>query len=170
MALDIFKFFNRDGALGIQSLLRDAPNYLAVTADMSSSTWNTVAKHEVFTVTGLVRLRMLIECTSTLTDAADGASIQFGHESSTTAFIGSTGAAGAGGNTLSTGEIWCDTSPAEVMGDPGTVALDRVIAGGLDVGYEITGAALTGGALVFHGWWVPIGSTGLVVAGSGAAL
>lgn len=170
MALDIFKYFNRDGALGIESLARDAPNYLSVTADLSSSTWNTVASHEVFTVTGLVRMRVLIECTETLTDAADGASIQFGVEGATNAWIASTGAAGAGGNTIAAGEIWCDTSPTETHGNTGTLVLDKIVAGGLDVGYEITGAALTDGTLVFHCWWVPVGPTGRVTAGTGGAL
>ena len=170
MALDIFKFFNRDGALGIESLARDAPNYIAVTADLSSATWNTVASHEVLTVTGTVRVRVVIECTETLADAADGASIQMGVEGATTAWIGSTGAAGAGGNTIAAGEIWCDTSPADTNGNTGTLALDKIIGGGLDVGYEITGAALTNGTLVFHCWWVPISSDGAVIAGAGGSL
>lgn len=146
-------------------------NYFTVTADMTSATWNTAASHEIATVTGMVRMIIVPECTSTLTDAADGASIQLGHESSTTALIGSTGAAGAGGNTLSTGEIWIDTSPADVFALTSNArALDFIIAGGLDVGYEITGAALTGGTLVFHVFWEPINATGNVAAGAGGAL
>lgn len=156
--------------VGVLALDQRAGNYLSVTADMASATWNTAASHEVFTVTGLVRMVVLIQCTETLVDAADGASIQFGHESSTTAFIGSTGAAGAGGNGIAAGEIWCDTSPADVAGAPGTLAIDRIVAGGLDVGYEITGAALTDGTLVFHCWWVPISADGSVVAGAGGTL
>jgi hypothetical protein len=81
-------------------------NYFNVTADMSNATWNTIASHEIAQVTGMVRVRILIECTETLADAADGASIQFGREGSTAAFIASTGAAGAGGNTINAGEIW----------------------------------------------------------------
>jgi hypothetical protein len=37
-------------------------------------------------------------------------------------------------------------------------------------GYEITGAALTGGVLEFHCVWVPLSSDGLVEAGAGGAL
>lgn len=169
-ASPIFRFQDRDAAIALLALSRDGSNYIEVTADMASATWNTAAKHEVFTVTGLVRMVMLIECTETLADAADGASIQFGHESSTSAFIGSTGAAGAGGNTINAGEIWCDTSPADVVGATFTLALDRIVAGGLDVGYEITGAALTDGTLVFHCWWLPISSDGAVAAGAGGTL
>lgn len=144
------------------------PFYTKVTADLSSATWNTAAKHEVFTVTGLVRMRIFIECTETLVDAADGASIQFGVESATNAFIASTGAAGAGGNTISTGEVWIDNSPADVQ-YASTAILDKVV-NGEDVGYEITGAALTDGTLVFHCYWEPLNATGNIVEGAGGTL
>jgi hypothetical protein len=146
-------------------------NYFTVTADMSSATWNTAATHEIAAITGMVRMIIIPECTETLTDAADGASIQLGHESSTTALIGSTGAAGAGGNTLSAGEIWVDTSPADVFALTSNArALDFIIAGGLDVGYEITGAALTEGTIVFHVFWEALNATGAVTAGAGGVL
>lgn len=163
------------GYRGVVNNLRGAgltalsSNHIAVTADMTSATWNTAAKHETFTVTGLVRIRHWIECTDTLTDAADGASIQYGHESATNAFIASTGAAGAGASTLSTGELWYDTSPTTVTDTTANVIMDHVI-NGLDVGYEITGAALTGGSLVFHCVWEPLNSSGNVVAGAGGVL
>lgn len=143
--------------------------YLAVTADMSSAVWNAAASQEVFTVTGLVRMRMWIECTGTLIDAADGADIQFGVEGATNAFIAATGAAGKGGVGLATGELWYDTSPTTVYDTAANVMMDYVI-NGLDVGYEITGAALTGGSLVFHCVWEPLNATGNVAAGSGGAL
>jgi hypothetical protein len=146
-----------------------AGRYLSVTADMTSATWNTVASQEVFVVTGLVRMRMWIECTDTLVDAADGADIQFGVEGATNAIIAATGAAGKGGSTISTGELWYDTSPTVVYDVASSVIMDYVI-NGLDVGYEITGAALTAGALVFHCVWEPLNSTGNVAAGAGGAL
>lgn len=145
------------------------PNYLAVTADLSATTWKTADTHEVFTVTGLVRMRMWIECTETLEDAADGASIQFGHEDASNAFIGSTGAAGAGVSTISAGELWYDTSPTTKLDTFANAILDYVV-NGVDVGYEITGAALTNGLLVFHCVWEALNSTGAVAAGAGGAL
>ena len=163
------------GLLGVVNNLRGggltalAGNYIAVTADLSAATWNTVASHEVLTVTGLVRLRIWIECTKTLVDAADGADIQFGLEGVTDAFIAATGAAGKGGSTLSAGELWYDTSPATVYDTMGNVVMDYVV-NGLDVGYEITGAALTDGTLVFHCVWEPLNASGNVVAGAGGTL
>lgn len=149
----------------------DFPYYFAVTADMSSATWNTQATHEIATVTGMVRILVIPECTETLVDAADGASIQFGHASDSAAIIASTGAAGAGGNTISTGEQWVDATPADISVLKAAIEnLDFTIANGVDVGYEITGAALTEGTMVFHVFWCPISSTGAVVAGAGGVL
>ena len=158
---------NRTPTVGSERLA----NYFTVTADMSSATWNTAASHELATVTGLVHIVIIPECTATLTDAADGASIQLGVEGSTAALIASTGAAGAGGNTISTGELWLDATPADLT-DNRTAqnALDFKVGNGHDVGYEITGAALTGGTIIFHIFWEPISATGAVVAGVGGSL
>lgn len=146
-----------------------ASNHIAVTATMTSATWNTAASHEVFTVTGLVRLRMWIECTGSLIDAADAADIQFGVEGATNGIIGATGAAGKGGVGIAANELWYDTSPATVYDTMANTVMDYVI-NGLDIGYEITGAALTGGVLVFHCVWEPLNDSGLVEAGAGGAL
>ena len=145
------------------------PNYVSVTATFTSSTWNTAATHEVFTVTGCVRMRMWAVCTGTLTDAADAAIIQFGVAGTTTAFIGATDAAGRNGQTLTDTWFWYDTSPDAANEATATAVLDHVV-NGLDVGYEITGAALTGGSIVFHCVWEPINSTGNVAAGAGGTL
>lgn len=145
--------------------------HLAVTADMTSATWNVTANsHEVFTVTGAVRLRMWIECTGTLTDAADLATIQFGYAGATNGFIAATDAAGKNGQTLTAGQMWWDTSPVGVPEAAGSVIMDYVVANGLDVGYELAGENLTGGSLVFHCVWEPLNATGAVVAGAGGAL
>jgi len=152
------------GGVNVNSL-----HHVQVTADMSSATWNTVASHECFSITGYVRAYLWVECAATLTDAADGADIQFGHESDTTAFIGATGAAGKGGSTISAGELWYDTSPTTQIDTPANVLFDRIISG-LDIGYEITGAALTGGSLVLHCVWEPLSIGAAVVAGAGGAL
>ena len=163
------------GFLGMVNNLRGggltalAANYIAVEADLSATAWKTVASHEVLTVTGLVRLRIWIECTKTLTDAADAADIQFGLEGATNALIGATNAAGKSGGTISVGELWYDTSPTTVWDTTANVVLDFIV-NGLDVGYEITGAALTDGKLVFHCVWEPLNASANVVAGAGGTL
>lgn len=148
-------------------------NAFTVTADMTSATWNTIASHEIATTTGLVHYIIIPHCTSTLTDAADGASIQLGVEGSTAVLIASTGAAGAGANTISTNEFWLDATPSDLV-DTRTAenALDFWVDGGLDVGYEITGAALTGGTLKFEIFWEAgdAAGAGTAVAGAGGTL
>lgn len=146
------------------------PNYISVTCTcVAAGPWENVASHEVFTVTGLVRVRIWIECTDTLTDAADGATIQFGYEGATDAWIGATNCARAGAGLLSTGCLWYDTSPLTTPENFSTAVFDKVVNGS-DIGFEVAGAALTGGTLVFHCVWEALNSTGNVAAGAGGSL
>lgn len=148
-----------------------SPNYFAVTADMTNATWNTATTHEIATVTGMVQICVIPQVTGTLTDAADLATIQLGIEGTTNAVIAATGAAGNAGNTLSTNEFWIDATPADVIITlAGLTDLTFVVGGGLDVGYEIAGEALTGGSIIFHVFWTPLDATGAVVAGAGGVL
>jgi hypothetical protein len=140
-------------------------SYLAVSADLSNVTWNTQASHEVFTVTGAVRMRIMIECTSTLTDAGNGGTVQMGVEGATNAWIASSDS-----DNVVAGSVWADNTPGDTNGNFSSLLLDKIVAGGLDVGYEIGGEALTGGTLVFHCWWEPLNATGAVAAGAGGAL
>jgi hypothetical protein len=138
--------------------------HISVTATMTSATWNTVASHEVFTVTGLVRARMWIECTTNLASTGDGAQVQFGVEGVTNGFIAATNE-----DALDQNDIWYDASPTVVYDTTANTLLDYVV-NGLDIGYEITGEALTAGVLVFHCVWEPMNATGNVAAGAGGAL
>lgn len=131
---------------------------------MSSATWNTQASHEVFTVTGLVRLRMWVECTTNLASAGDAAQLQLGVEGATNAFIAATNE-----DALDANDIWYDATPTVVYDTAANSILDYVV-NGLDVGYEITGEALTAGALTFHCAWDALNSTGNVAAGAGGSL
>ena len=146
------------------------PNYFKVTADFTSGTWNTVASHEIATVTGGVHMVIIPECTGTLTDAADASRMQLGHATDTAALIASTVNATAG-TVIEVGEFWLDTTPADVfVTNAQQKILDFIIGNGLDIGYEITAAALTGGSMDFHIWWESINATGAVVAGAGGTL
>ena len=154
----------------------ESPNYLAVTADMSSATWNTAAAHEIVTVTGNVRVRILCECTVTLEDAGDTATLILGIAGNTAAFLASTSAGGAGAaNQLDAGEIWIDATPADlgtalITSAAGGAIIDAVVVGGYDIGYTIGTEALTAGTLIFHVWWSPLSATGACVAGAGGVL
>ena len=138
-------------------------NYVSVSVDLSATTWKSVASHEVFTVTGLVRAVIWIECTETVTGGA-GITIQFGVEGATDAIIGSTDA-----TALAANDLWYDATPATVYDTSANVIMDYVI-NGLDIGYEIGTDVSTDGTLVFHCVWEPLNSTGNLVAGAGGSL
>lgn len=142
----------------------DNPRYISVTADLSASPWNTDASHEVFTVTGLVRIRMIIECTENVTSSGGNATLQFGDEDTTDLIIGATDE-----NAIDIGELWYDTSPTTFIDTFANAVMDYVDSG-KDIGYEIDTEATTNGLLVFHCAWEPLNSTGLVVAGAGGTL
>lgn len=137
-------------------------NYLSVSADMTSATWNTVATHELFTVTGAVRMRVMAEVTGDCTSAGGAATIKLGVEGATGAWISATGE-----DDLDTGDIWFDATPTETNGNFSSLVLDKVVAGGIDVGYEIENEAFTQGTIVFHCWWEALNATGAIVAGAG---
>jgi len=140
----------------------NSTNYLAVVADFSSATWNTIATHEVFTVTGLVRMKVVAEVTINLAGAT--ATIELGYDADTDAWIATTT-----GTDLDAGDIWSDETPTEVQGNYSSMIFDKVV-NGVDIGYEIKVAALTAGSITFHCWYEALNATGAVVAGSGGVL
>ena len=138
--------------------------YLSNTVDLSSATWNTVASHELFTVTGLVRVRLWAECSLTTTDTTNTGVVQLGYAGATDGFIAATDS-----DDLTTLDLWYDASPTTVIEATSTVVFDYVI-NGLDIGYEISGEALLTGGLIFHLVWEPLNATGAVVIGAGGSL
>jgi hypothetical protein len=142
-------------------IVYNAPNYIQVPITFAALTTGSVATHEILTVTGMVRLRILAECT---VNVAGAGSIQLGVEGTTNAFIASTL-----GTDIDAGECWMDATPTETYGNFSSLILDKVVVGGLDVGYEVTGDTLTGGTVIFHCWYEPLNSTGAVVAADGTA-
>lgn len=146
------------------------PNHIVVTADMTSSTWNTVGSHEVFTVTGGVWVKTWVVCTSGLTSGGS-ATIHYGHESYTTLFANAIAYGG-----FATGEFIDTSNNASVayLADGhwfGVSVGDRYAwLYGQDVGYSVNVAALTGGTLEFHCIWQPLTVGATVVAGSGGSL
>lgn len=147
------------------ALNQNSTNYIAVTADFTNATWNTVAAHEILTVTGAVHLIILPEVAGSVTSGGVPGMI-LGDETTTNSLI-ATGDVTA----LATGEWWFDTTYTRTVGLRAQInALDFVVANGKDIGYTITANALTGGSIVFHCWWEPINATGSVAAGAGGVL
>jgi hypothetical protein len=139
--------------------------YLEVPVDLASATWNTVGTHEVFTVTGAVRMKMYTECISAGVNAGGSAAICFGLAGSSSAFIASTPI-----SQFAAGAMWIDATPLETHATYASALIDQVIPGGIDVGYEIATSAPSGGSLKFHCLWTQLNPSGAVVAGVGSAL
>lgn len=139
----------------------NSPRYLTASIDFTDSQWNTVATHEVFTVTGTVRVKVFVVCTETLIGDNH---IQFGIAGASDAYIAQTTK-----TDIATGEIWHDASPDNGEEDFSDT-IDDVIIVELDIGYEVITAVATDGTLVFYLWWVPISSDGAVVVGAGGTL
>jgi len=141
-------------------------NYLAVTADLTSATWNTVAAHEIATVTGAVRMLILPQCTDTVVTTGTNGTFILGDETNTSSLIASSLL-----DALVTGEWWVDaTITRTIVTRTQMNALEFVIGNGKDVGYTIGTNAATNGTIVFHIWWVAIDATGAVAAGAGGVL
>lgn len=160
-------FSNADKGLAFKDTNRQVPvdlgvnmTYLPITVDFSDADWNTVATHEILDVTGAVQVRIIPQCTADLTGASG--TLSLGIAGATTAFIAATTGTGIDAN-----ELWLSATPAAQY--PGTAIVNAVIAN-TDVGYEITGQALTAGTIIFHVWWDAISDGASVQSGVGGTL
>lgn len=156
----------------------DARNHICVTADMAATGWKEVGSHEVFTVSGTVRMYLWLVCTEAL--ATSGSSLlKYGYDGQASAFIN----AGYAGNfsspgiyersfaTASVGGFMADQWPEDrnFAADSGNVAWG-CISTSTDVGYTIQTEAFTDGTLEFHCVWEPLSQGATVRAGSGGSL
>jgi hypothetical protein len=130
-----------------------------VTADFTSATWNTIAKHAIAVVTGCVRLRIIPICTSSLTSGG-APTMQFGEAADTTSMILSTDPLSIDVDTL-----WLSITPKKA--GMYFALLDQIV-NNTTVGYEVFVAAMTTGAIAFHIWWEPLSDGATVSAGTGA--
>jgi len=141
-----------------------------VTIDGAVAAWNTVATHEVFTVTGTVKYKVLYVVTADLTSSGS-AEIAFGREGATDSVSSAQAFSGLdAGEIVIPGGTNAAISASATHGANTTAGRGADYVSGLDLGYEVTTAALTGGTIKAYCWWTPITGDGLVSAGTGAAL
>lgn len=133
--------------------------YLAHEVDLSVAANLSVASHEVFTVTGLVRARLWVEVTGSVTSSGGASTLSFGVAGTVAEFISATGE-----DDMDAGEIWFDATPTETFVAFSTGVFDY-LSNGIDIGYAIAVEATTVGTLVFHIVWEPLNSTGAVILG-----
>lgn len=141
---------------------------LTLEVDFSSATWNTVATHELFTVTGLVHCKLLMCCTE---DLAGAGNLQIGHALDTDLFQVSTAQVdfdiGELINVAGTPTLTC--APL-LDGFTANGAIRDFIIYDTDIGLEITGAAATAGKIIFCLWWSAIITGSSVTFGAGGVL
>ncbi len=114
--------------------------------------------YALFTVTGAVTVRIIIECTDTLIEGVTGGTIEIGITGDTATIIAQTVS-----DTIAVNEIWHDaTSDADI--EAYSVMKDFIIVNGMDIFATIAAQTITAGTLVLYCFWTPLSSDGLVVA------
>jgi len=152
---------------GASAQISNFGDKLTVSVDLTSATWNTVATHEVFTVTGLVACRLFVLCTETVADAGAASSFAVTTEKG----------AGAGKPDITSFFKGDAIQATTMLLDWGITAMDETqrvchefVVNGSDIGYQIAGEAVTDGTLDFILYWTPISDGATVVAGTGGSL
>lgn len=145
-------------------LQQEGFRYAGQSVTFAAATTGDQAEHELLTVTGKVRVRLMAVCT---TNVAGSGSIQLGVGGATNFLIASTT-----GTDIDANDIWYAAAPATGYAFT-TDAMFDFITTGVDVGYEITGNTLTGGVIWFGIWWKPLDAGSYAAAatvGAGAAI
>lgn len=107
----------------------------------------------LFTVTGVVALRVFAVCGADLTSGGS-ATIEVGIAGTTAGLIAQTTATG-----IDVGEIWIDNAAATLELLPALT-----IVNGTNIIQTIGTTTVSGGSLTYYCLWVPISETGNVVA------
>lgn len=143
-----------------QAFLRDANHQpitsLGLTASKAityvAGTTGATGATTLFTVTGVVALRILAVCSSDLLSGG-AATIEVGLSGNTAALIAQSTA-----TAIDTGEIWVDATPATAEALPA----QQIVAA--NIIQTIGTTTITGGVLTYYCLWAPISSDGDVVA------
>lgn len=142
--------FTRDAnAVPITAVGLTASKSITYAAGTTGATGATT----LFTVTGVVALRVFAVCGADLTSGGS-ATIEVGIAGATATLIAQTTATG-----IDVGEIWIDNAPATIELLPALSILN-----GTNVIQTIGTTTVSGGSLTYYCLWVPLSETGNVVA------
>lgn len=147
--MTIAAYFNRDAnhvpitELGL--LDTKAITYAALTTGAVGTT-------TLFTVTGVVAVRVFAVCSGT--DLTGSGTLELGIAGNTAAIAAQTAA-----TAIDVGEIWYGTNPPTVGVLPAILILS-----GTDIIQTIASATVTAGTLTFYCLWTPISTDGNLVA------
>jgi hypothetical protein len=152
--------FYSGGANNADEIGQDGFQRLVNDITFVAGTTGAIASHEIFTVTGLVYVKLTQVCTAELTNAVGD--LQYGVAGATDTLIATTPE-----QLLSLGELWLDATPDGLIDTPANATFERIIPAGIDIGYEVTTAALADGTVRFVCEWKPLSEDGNVVAAPG---
>jgi len=144
---------------------KDREQYLMVTADFSQTTWNALTSHEILTVTGLNRVRIIPEVQADVGNDSATAKLSLGTANTVAEFLAATTA-----TELDAGEIWQSTTGASNVSSLAHTSLVDYFINDDDIGYLIATTATTAGSMRFHCWWEALEDGASVAAGTGVAL
>ncbi len=117
--------------------------------------------HDIFTITGDVRVKLLAICETNLAGGGVGAQLTLGLNGATTYFIGQTTCTG-----IDAGEIWTSSTLANNL-KVNTIALavfDRIVSGYTSIKIDIVSASTSTGKIHFYCWWEPLSADSAVAA------
>jgi hypothetical protein len=134
--------------------------YISKTVDFSLPAAKGTGTHSVFDVTGLVRMKVVPVCTTTLVASANTATICLGTADNSSGWIGGTST-----NIIAAGDIWFDSSPTKTNAGYASAVFDKLVFSQA-VGYEVATNSMSTGAITFHCWFTPMDATGNVTAGN----
>ena len=128
----------------------------------TANTWGdhdgTADGGSLFTVTGTVRMRIIGIVETTL--VGDSGTVEVGVTGSTAGLL-----AQVVGTTMVAGEIWHDAT-VDAKFEVSTVAIENIIANGIDPILTVATANITAGAIRFLVSWYPMSAGALVVPSS----
>ncbi len=122
---------------------------------------STIAEHELFTVTGLVHVKIYAFVVSGPTQST--AAIQLGIAGTTDTLIAVTQE-----EDLDTDELWYDATPDTQFDTVSNAQMTRIL-NGQDIGYEITADVIDDGSLTFVCEWKALSEGASVIASDGSA-
>jgi len=109
--------------------------------------------YTLFTVTGVVAVRVVGHCTTLLADAGASGTVSVGIPGNVASLIALTAS-----NNIDANEIWIDATPATVMSLPGF----SILVNGTDIQLNCATDNTNSGVIVFYCTYIPISSDGLV--------
>ena len=128
------------------------------TVDGSGTTW-TAAAHRLFTITGLVKVRIFGLVDEALTEGNGNETIEVGVAGATAALIAQL----ADPNTLVANDVWTNGAASTAL--PVGFPTDWAVVGDLDIDLVVAGTTgITNGQITFYVEWVPISAGATVVA------